>query len=306
MDWRIKGVVQKLLSLAPGGTALNHQLQLRCGDLRRLDRNLTTKLEDWAILAGHHQAAGQPLAGLRLVEIGAGWYPLVPLCYALAGAATCHTYDITRHLNPRLTRYVLRFLGQHLPRLAEVAGVPLADVEQRHRHLSAQPDVPALLAAAHIVYHAPADARETGLPAASVDAVFSNSVLEHVPGEVIAALLREAQRVLVPDGLTIHSVNCGDHYAYFDRTITPMNYYRYTAAQWRRWDNDLLYQNRLRPQDFRALVAEAGFTIERYLYRPRPELLARLPELALAPEFQHYPPEQLCSTSVDVVGRRSR
>src|SRR3546814_2278132 len=69
-----------------------------------------------------------------------------------------------------------------------------------------------------IDYHAPADAASTALGDGEVDVVFSNSVLEHVPEAAIDTMYREAMRILAPGGIMFHSVNCGDHYAYVDRS----------------------------------------------------------------------------------------
>ena len=30
----------------------------------------------------------------------------------------------------------------------------------------------------------------------------------------------------------MHCANCGDHYAYFDRMITPINYLAYSEHEW--------------------------------------------------------------------------
>lgn len=123
-----------------------------------------------------------------------------------------------------------------------------------------------------------------------------------MPPEPIQNILTESHRVLKPGGLSIHSVNCGDHYAYFDKSISAINYLTYTSQQWRFWDNDLLYQNRLRPSDLLAMALQVKFELPLVFHKPRPELLALLPQLEIAPEFQRYPPEQLCATSVDFVG----
>ena len=53
-----------------------------------------------------------------------------------------------------------------------------------------------LLSEANIVYLAPADASDTGLPAASVDHHISITVFEHIPKEDIARILTEAKRIL--------------------------------------------------------------------------------------------------------------
>jgi SAM-dependent methyltransferase len=192
----------------------------------------------------------------------------------------------------------------HIPRIARVAGVDEGDVEERYKTIAAADSIEDVLRRAGIWYRAPADAAATGLPRASVDALFSNSVFEHVPRQTILALLREAHRVLRPSGVTIHSVNCGDHYAYFDRSITPLNYLQYTDRQWKFWNNPLQFQNRLRPQDFLDLAREGGLSVTMCQYRAKDGLLAILPSLQVAPQFAGYAPEQLCATSVTFAARR--
>ncbi len=136
-----------------------------------------------------------------------------------------------------------------------------------------------------------------------MDVVFSNSVLEHVPTDAILRIMRETRRILRKGGLAIHSANCGDHYAYFDRSITPANYLTYPERQWSKWNNRLLYQNRLRPSDFIDLAEQSGLRIVLHKSKPNPQVLSVLPTLAIAPEFLRYPPEQLASTSIDFVAQ---
>ena len=294
MNWRIKGVIQKALSGLPGGLALNDALQRTVGGLRNFDQNVATKVtNDWLVFVQHLHELGRSPAGLRFMEIGTGWYPTLPVCWHLAGASQVITFDLQRHLNQRLTERMLRVLGAQLPAISQAAGF---DVSATYDQLQAD-QLP-------IDYRAPADATVSQLPANSVDVVFSNSVLEHVPRPVIAAMMRESYRILRPGGLSLHSVNCGDHYAYFDRQITFINYLTIAEKDWQFWNNDLQYQNRMRPQDFIELSEQAGLTTVLTKYQPRPALLAQLAALKIAPEFQNYSPEQLCCTSVDFGGQK--
>jgi SAM-dependent methyltransferase len=304
MNWRVKGVIQKVLSITPGGVRVNDWLQKTLGTNRDFSGQLEAKVEDWGILVSHSDKLGMALADRKLVEVGTGWFPTLPVCYSLAGAAVCATYDLNRHLNAEWTFRMLTGLEAFLDKIAQKAQVSRAVVGERYRRLRQTDTLEGLLAAARIDYHAPADASRTGLPDSSMDIVFSNSVLEHVPPGVIQAIFHESRRILKPGGLSIHSANCGDHYAYFDKSITAINYLTYPADRWKPWDNDLLYQNRLRPADFVDMAARAGLEVPVNIFRPRPELLAALPGLDIAPEFRHYPPEQLCSTSIDLVGRK--
>src|SRR5262249_34295281 len=118
-------------------------------------------------------------------------------------------------------------------------------------------------------------------------------------------IMQEAARVLRPGGLAIHSVNCGDHYAYFDKRITQINYLSYTEAEWAFWNNDIQYQNRLRPQDLIEIVDRAGLSIILKKHKALPKLLEQLKTMKIAPEFQKYPPEQLACTSIDFVAQKA-
>jgi hypothetical protein len=153
-------------------------------------------------------------------------------------------------------------------------------------------------------YRAPADASKTDLAASSVDVVFSNSVLEHVPGPVIEACLVEAMRILVPGAIVFHSVNCGDHYAYADRRIHQLHYLQFSEAAWAKWNNRFLYQNRLRAIDFTEMAKRAGFAIEIDTSRAKPERLQQLDSIKVDPVFARYTRDQLAITSIDFVGRK--
>jgi hypothetical protein len=304
MDWRVKGVLQGLLSRVPGGTVANDALQRAAGGRRDEGAHIDIKFRaDWLVLMQELRELGFQVQGRDLLEIGTGWLPVFPLCFALAGARRCHTFDLHRHLNLAVMAKALHELERHLPEIAQACGDSEGLVRERWQRLVAAGGGTAILDAAGIDYRAPADATGTGLPDASVALVFSNSVLEHVTPEVLAPMMRESCRVLQPDGLSVHSVNCGDHYAYFDRSITPIHYLRFTERQWRKWNNDLLYQNRLRPMDFIDAARVAGMDVVLDIHRPRPELMARFEQIPVAPEFRRYPPEQLCCTSVTFAAR---
>jgi SAM-dependent methyltransferase len=304
MDWRVKGVLQGLLSRVPGGTVVNDALQRAAGGRRDEGAHIDIKVRaDWLVQVEVLNRLGFRIQGRELLEIGTGWLPVFPLCFALAGARRCHTFDLHRHLNLAVMAKALHELERHIPAIAQACGDTESAVRERWQRLVAVGDGAGILQAAGIEYHAPADATLTGLPDASVALVFSNSVLEHITPEVLSPMMRESRRVLQPDGLSLHSVNCGDHYAYFDRSITQVHYLQFTDLQWRKWNNDLLYQNRLRPVDFVDAARAAGMDVLLDMHVPRPELMARFEQIPIAPEFRRYPPEQLCCTSVTFAAR---
>ena len=302
--WRLKGVIQKVLSALPGGTRINDGLQRAFGELRDPAANFDAKVRDWLGLMALLRAAGIPsVAGRELLEIGTGWYPTSPLLFALAGARTCHTYDISRHLSGEMTRRLLLQLENHLDAVAAAADRDPADVRALYRRLLDTRTDADLLGTAGIVYHAPADATRTTLPDGSIDVVFSNSVLEHVEPALLPGLLRESRRLVGARGVSLHAVACNDHYAHFDRAISFVHYLQFDARQWRKWNNALNYQNRLRAPDFIAAAREAGLEIVHEERAVRPGSREALAAMRVAPEFASYAAEDLVATSVNFVAR---
>ncbi len=307
MHWRVKGLVQKVLGTIPLGDWAHYLLQRRLGNLNDVSGEVRIKLDDWRIMAGHLADAGRSIAGARLVEIGTGWYPTFPLAFYLGGAAKIVTFDLTRHIKADLTLGCAAFLGGHLDLLASACGVPASEVGDRYRRLMDRLDDRLDLTGATdgvIEYRAPADAQQTGLSDGSIDCVFSNSVLEHIPFEVIDGIFQEAIRILPPGGMMFHSVNCGDHYAYVDKSISQLHYLRYSDADWRFWQNRFLYQNRMRAQQFVELAERAGFAIALNTARPSERRLRELAEVPVHGSFARFTTEQLCITSIDFIARK--
>jgi SAM-dependent methyltransferase len=187
--------------------------------------------------------------------------------------------------------------------MGDAIGKPLHVLRSRYAQLSRAQTLPELHARAGIDYHAPSDGARSGLPDDSVDLIFSNSVLEHIPTKLLPSIMKECRRVLRSTGYAFHSVGCHDHYYYFDKTIPRVNYIRYSSRRWCLWNNGINYQNRLRPCDFVALSEAAGLVTVFRMSRPRPEIIEMLPLMSVAPEFQHYPPEYLASTSNSIAAK---
>lgn len=307
MNWRLKGTIQKFLGALPRGYEIHYRLQRRFGGLRNFDADFSAKVDDWTCMAVRLADVGMPVQGMRFVEMGTGWYPTFPFCLCLGGAASVDTIDLNRHLRPELTLRAAMLLEQKVALIAEIAkrlpGDALATQQALVRALRDGASVKEASGGV-IRYHAPGDASATGMADGSVDVVFSNSVLEHVPGEVFVRCLQEARRILRPGGVIFHSVNCGDHYAYVDSGINQLNYLRYSDAEWQFWNNRFLYQNRLRAIDFTDMARAAGFRIELDTSRPNPLRVAQLAETPVHPCFSRYPEAQLAITSIDFIGRR--
>ena len=135
-DWRLKALTQGILSVAPGGGRLNDWLQTSIGGLRNFEENISRKIQDWCQLVSYLQSVSRgELAGLTILEVGSGWYPTLPFCFALAGANRIYTVDLNRHMNEAMTFRMLRAMEPHLDRIASACPVPPEVTRQRWEEL---------------------------------------------------------------------------------------------------------------------------------------------------------------------------
>jgi SAM-dependent methyltransferase len=304
MNWRVKGVTQKMLSCLPGGLTLNTWLQTALGDLRDFEGAIEGKIQDWVLSMKYLSEAGASIKGSHMMEIGTGWFPVLPVCFVLAGAHSVATFDIVPHLTTGGMRRLLKALGNHIPLISETAQLSPKSLSERLELLSRPTSLKEQLNNGHIDYFAPADARSTGLESNSIDIVYSNSVFEHVPKETIRQLIVESYRVLKSGGVAMHNIACNDHYAFFDKSISFVNFLQFSEKEWRFWNNSLLYQNRLRDPELLQLLRDAGFEITAHRTNVRPGTLEGLRSIRIAPEFRSFSEEDLVTTTSDLVGRK--
>ena len=309
MHWKLKGGLQKILGVIPTGDRLHYLLQRRFGGLREFEREFSIKIDDWRIMLERLRENGVSIVGKRLFEVGTGWYPTFPLACYLAGAARVTTVDLNRHLKPALVLACAEQLGKSIALISTVVGIDEEIVRARYTRLLDALRHSIDLAAATdgvVNYLAPTDATRTGLENGQIDCLFSNSVLEHVPALVIDKMFTEAMRILDTDGVMFHSVNCGDHYAYVDQNIHQLNYLRYSDAQWSRWNNAFLYQNRLRAHEFVEKAESAGFEIVLNTAKAHELRLTQLANTTVHAQFSKVPAAQLCITSIDFIARKAK
>jgi SAM-dependent methyltransferase len=201
------------------------------------------------------RAAGLDIAGRRVLEIGSGWHPIVPVTFIAAGARSVALTDIEWLLDARMMRSAIDYV--------------LARREELQRRLGAVaferldiPDaaLPAMLDTLGMTYTVPW--RTTMSPTASVDLIVSCSVLEHIEPRMLEAMLADCRRLLAPGGAMVHFIDCSDHRAMRDKTLSRADFLRYEDRVWRLLClNPQSYHNRLRFSEHRALIERQGFAI---------------------------------------------
>jgi len=310
-SWVIKAAAQRAIGVLPWPHYWNGLLQERVSGTVILDE--TRFVDKLARARGHLRAyaarAGETPPG-RVVEIGTGWFPVVPLALWLRGAGEVHSFDLADHLDDaRLAATLARFAEFRRDGRLD-ALLPGIDPERASRldSLARAGAAPGLLRAmeAHGFRYRVGPLATASLPTGSADFVFSTAVLEYLPYGALVALLREEARLLADDGCDSHWIDMGDEYAYFDTGITPFNFLRFPGWAWRLINNPIIPLSRLRIDDYRRAFAAAGLRI--VTEEPRRGAATDLARVPLAPEFSGRPREDLLVLDawVSCVRTRSR
>lgn len=214
----------------------------------------------------------RPLTGLEIMEVGTGRSLALPMVMWTLGVASVLTVDINRYLRSEILQAHLDYMRLNRPWLTGLLA-PFDDSRgtvtgRLDRLLELDPQLPApdlldkVLELCNINYVAPADAATLPIPEHSLDVHLSQAVMEHVPPEDLKRILKGAVEVLRPDGLCVHWIGPDDHFRYSDPSISPVNFLRFTDAEWDRLaGNRFMYMNRLRASDYLLLFEECGLEV---------------------------------------------
>ncbi len=295
--WMIKAAIQQAIGCLPQSYRWNRLFQ------KYVTRGLFLKpsaFEDKVIAArtflDHYTSVSRsPVSHPKILELGTGWFPVVPLSFFLCGSEEIWTFDINPLLEEiTLAQTVQYFLDAEregrlallLPNLSPERMGRLRDWAGRRGSLSPKEALKQLNI--HLVI---GDARKTGLPDGSIDFFMSNFALEHIPAEIQLGLWKEFHRLSTPNSVMSHRFGIADQYFHVDESLTPFNYLQYSSRQWRFLNNPLSPQTRLRVSDYRKVLREAGFEIVKEKNIPGSK--EQLQSIRLADEFKHYTEEDL-------------
>lgn len=112
-----------------------------------------------------------------------------------------------------------------------------------------------------IFYRAPFDAASTDFPGSSIDACISTDTLEHIPEENVVSILQEVWRILRPGGILSCKIDYSDHYSHTDKSISSLNFLRYSPVEWEKFNHSNHYQSRLRHNDYKKIFMKIGFQV---------------------------------------------
>ncbi len=302
--WWLKATAQGAVALAPGAARLDEAVRRR---VRGPHLEPDYFLSKWHHVEQHLHALGNPggvrLQRTRAVEIGTGWFPIVPLGLAVHGGSVL-SIDKGKHLDAQRVRLAMQMLSD-----LEAAGRIRSGAPERmallRELLTAPPQTTAtqLLRPLGITIRI-ADARDLSrLPEAhDTNLLISNNTLEHIPAAVLQGIFSEFARVASADARMSHYIDLADHYAGHDPRISEFHFLTLGPRRWRLANNSLGYQNRLRIGDYRELLQQTGWRITRQTLTRRKR--SELDGLRLVAPFDSTPVRELLVVKAHLVTGR--
>jgi hypothetical protein len=281
LNWIIKNTVQRVLGRIPAGVAdpVYHCLQHVQG--MKLDvqaqRNFLA-----GVVAASSEFRGRSLSSLRLVELGSGWFPVLPLlAVSEFGVPSVDTFDLNHHYSKARIAAAARAIQAAVPLLRSHAA--LNDAAESGR-------LPAS------IYYHPRTRAETirNLRNGPADLAVSHAVLESIPGEDIKAIHRASRHWMTSQGVWVHLIGPSDERSYQDKRLHPVDFLRYSEAEWQRLSgNRYAYKNRLRVSEYPPIFRAAGWKVLKENFSVSKKALSALPKLPLHDDFKAFSPEEL-------------
>lgn len=292
--WILKAIVQKTISFLPGSHRINFLFQKYITRGVQLTEHY---FEDRLIHARKHlesfdKHATKPLE--QTLELGTGWYPVVPIAMFLRGATMIHTVDISSLSDKKkIVTAIDWFLAYEENGKLSAYLEPVPERLERLRHIKKNIEThnfQKILATLHISYTV-VDVRKLAFPPQSIDLIHSNNTFEHVYPNVLKGILERFKTLVHPKGIQSHFIDMSDHFAHFDKSINIYNFLHYSDKAWNRMDNSVQPQNRWRLSEYQALYKTLKISIAEVDARPGD--LEALSTITLAEKYKSFDTKDL-------------
>ena len=267
MIWIAKAVVQKGISFLPFKTHINQFFQRRgTGAISLDDQHFGWKIghaqDHLALWQKHYPNLDRSSA--NVLELGTGWYPIVPVYFWLHGINSMDSLDLypwisAEHCQTTAKKFVeWHSSGQLQSFLGRVDAERWSKLEQATKSTMPLESFLSMIGLRTLV--GDATSKIAGMHE-SYEFICSNNTLEHILEAPLIAILKHFKGLLSHGGGSSHFIDLSDHFGHFDRSITAYNFLKFSPLQWRLIDNDIQPQNRLRWPQYLEIFTKLGYPV---------------------------------------------
>ena len=264
--WIAKAIVQKTISFFPRPEKVNYFFQKYVTKgVHLTDEHFGHKIQhaiDHIDSLRKHAKVNQDSI---ILELGTGWYPIVPIIFYLTDSGKVCSVDIHDWMTKERQFLTIRKLFEWRERKL-LQGFLDSVNEEKWLLLRKVLDSPSeynkemineMIGLTSVLE----DVRNLEMKENSIDFICSNNTLEHIQKDMLYAIFKEFIRVLKPTGIMSHFIDLSDHFAHFDQHITVYNFLKFSEKSWKLIDNRIQPQNRLRFKDYKSMYKDLGIPI---------------------------------------------
>jgi SAM-dependent methyltransferase len=304
MNWKLKAKIQNLVGLLPNflSYSIYYWIQRNFGSLKDSKLNPTSRLLAGIETVKRLEQVDRSPIGTTFLEVGTGRRINTILAFWLLGAEKVITVDLNPYLKDELVRADLNYIVKNKSEIESLFGNRIFNhrLDALLEFVESPYQIKSLLEFLNIEYIAPGDASHLNLPDSSVDFHTSYTVLEHIPPEIIKAILKEGKRILKQDGLFVHCIDYSDHFSNSDKSISSVNFLQFSDDDWGNIaGNKYMYMNRLRHDDFINLFQDLNHYILINEPTKNDNLLSVVEssDFVLSEKFKHKSKDVVATTS---------
>ena len=248
MNWKIKALFQKILSISTLGDRINH-----------IPATLNNKYHYNVTLYQTHECVrkfGYTTIDLSqektALEIGTGYSLISSVVLALLGFKKIITVDITKDIRLSSVKKQLAYLNQQeiLDLISSKSILSKQQLIAKINELKKIETLKTLFNLLNIKYVSPYTFKDILKEETRFNYISSQVVLEHVSPKILNKLFQFTKKVLNEGDFSVHTINFIDHFAnpgfFQDQSISEFNFLKYSNRCWQFWaGNSIAYTNRL-------------------------------------------------------------
>ena len=304
MTFWTKAIIQKLISYLPGARHINHAFQVLSGRFGLSDQEFKDKLIHLEHHLAHFQKLTKTTIPRRVLELGTGWFPVLPIGLYLIGSEHIVTVDIRPHLTKKhLLKTLRKFLEWHAKgdlydRIPELDPHRL---EKLNRYLKnnrawALTDWLGVLR----IYRHVGDLGSLVGRNIKFNLIISNNTLEHIPEKQLMHVFGICKKLMESGSVSSHFIDMSDHYSHLDPSISNFHFLKFSDRTWKLINNSIQPQNRLRIDAYRTLFKTANHPVAIEIVRNAPP--EDLEKVRLAKIFRAMKQEDILVTHAYLAG----
>ncbi len=248
MNWKIKALIQKILSTTKLGDSLNH---IPATLNKKYHYNVTFYQAHECIRKFSYCNIDVSTKKTAL-EIGTGYSLISAIILSIIGFQKIITIDITKDIRFSSYKKQVHYLD-HPEILKSIHSVSIfteQEIISKINEIQKTKTLDSLFKLLNIKYIAPYTFSEVLTYAKEFDYISSQVVLEHVSPEILNDLFQFTKKTIHKDQFCVHTINFIDHFAnpgfFQDKSISEFNFLKYSDKYWKYWaGNSIAYTNRL-------------------------------------------------------------